>query len=120
MFRLRHIFKNLSGIGALVKPCRAVMFLGFFLLSGPFFAMAQEEPPLDWDLDAIFDELPGDERVDDSGDRGLDEPISKPGFSLDLSYSANLGFSPGWSEAPWFMASHNPAYSHVIGANLNA
>jgi hypothetical protein len=46
--------------------------------------------------------------------------LRRSGFSLDLSYSANGGFSPGWSEAPWFAAEHKPEYSHVIGANLNS
>jgi hypothetical protein len=48
----------------------------------------------------------------------LAELLGQSGFSLDLSYTANAGFSPGWSEVPWFADTHEPVYSHVLGLSL--
>jgi hypothetical protein len=117
---------------------------------------AQEEPPLDWDFDTLFDESPedsGDSSAfpggqggndgsrEESGGQGgsaggpvasrpapedagggnlLADLIRRSGFSLDFSYSANAGFSPGWSEAPWYAEAYPSEYTHVLGVNLNA
>jgi hypothetical protein len=98
------------------------VLLGLLVPSSLAAQEAAEAPPgdsADWDFDTLFDEPPTDEEVEDAG-VPLADPVRRPGFSLDFSYSANGGLSPGWSEAPWFAGKHKPAYSHVFGANLNA
>jgi hypothetical protein len=118
------------------------LFLGFAVFRVLPFAAAQED--MDWDFDTLFDEPEEGSRDSPegevsgasgsgasglgtsgqgelgAGDSGglLADLLGRAGFSLDLSYSANAGFSPGWSEAPWFAAAHEPVYSHVLGVNL--
>jgi hypothetical protein len=114
-------------------------------LGTPFPAAAQEDP-LDWDFDTLFDgeDVQGDAasgqgdaasgQEDAASDQGeappgkeaaagsgspLAELLRQSALSLDLSYSANGGFAPGWSEAPWFAAAYDPEYSYVLGVNLN-
>ncbi|MDR0640962.1 MAG: hypothetical protein LBG07_00710 [Treponema sp.] len=109
--------------------CTVLFFLGFFVFPGRVFT--QEEPPLDWDFDTLFDEpeevssepLEGDSpENDDSGveekDSGFAALLRRSGFSLDFSYSANGGFSPGWSETPWFAREYESKYTNVLGVNL--
>ncbi|MDR0400808.1 MAG: hypothetical protein LBH51_07670 [Treponema sp.] len=115
------------------------LFLAFFVLSRPPSAPAQEEA-LDWDFDTLFDDpdspdpadedgqggdIPGGHTPDGdnappaaAGDSVLAGLLRRSGFSLDLSYSANGGFSPGWSESPWFSGSRPAEYSHILGVNL--
>jgi hypothetical protein len=98
--------------------------------------LAQEEPSLDWDFDTLFDEP--EEAPSEYPDRGAakgapeknDTPgtgeensgiaalLRRSGFSLDFSYSANGGFSPGWSETPWFAGEYESKYTNVLGVNL--
>jgi hypothetical protein len=109
----------------------ALFFLGVFVFPARLFA--QEEAPLDWDFDTLFDE-PAEtppESVDgivnedgpetpgaDDKDSGIAALLRRSGFSLDFSYSANGGFSPGWSEAPWFAGDYDSQYTNVLGVNL--
>jgi hypothetical protein len=116
----------------------ALVLLGFFVFQVP----AQEEPPLDWDFDTLFDEPEAPDSLDGGGENGAaggegsaesggetgsEDPgsllsglLGRSGFSLDLSYSANAGFSPGWSETPWFAGAYGAVYSHVVGMNLTS
>jgi hypothetical protein len=50
----------------------------------------------------------------------LADLLGRSGFSLDFSYNANAGFSPGWSETPWFAGTFEPVYSHVLGIGLTS
>jgi hypothetical protein len=121
---------------------RFLLFLGLlvFCFSSVSAQDARRDEDLDWDLDTIFDEpeevpdlpggtgaAPGKDGDAPSGgakdadqDSGLSALLRRSGFSLDLSYSANGGFSPGWSESPWFAGEYEPKYNHVFGANLNS
>jgi hypothetical protein len=110
---------------------------------------AQEEPLLDWDFDTLFDEAPEDSADGLSGgqeaagsgtsqgtsgqgtvgpktEQGtapnlLAELVRRSGFSMGFSYSANAGFSPGWSETPWYAGEgYENEYTHILGVNLNA
>ncbi|MDR2633880.1 MAG: hypothetical protein LBC51_09730 [Treponema sp.] len=117
----------------------ALLFLWVFVLWVPVPAAAQEEPPLDWDFDTLFDEpeeislnspaggsgngpeapeKDGSVSAAAEGNSGLAGLLRRSGFSLDLSYSANGGFSPGWSESPWFAGDYESAYTNVLGVNL--
>jgi hypothetical protein len=119
-----------------VFPPAGRLFRGFLLLV--FFVFwtlpVVPEEALDWDFDTLFDEpedaqggapsgggdLPGEVPAAGGEAAGslLTGLLRRSGFSLDLSYSVNAGYSPGWSEAPWF-AGYDPQYSHVLGLNLN-
>ncbi|MDR2135058.1 MAG: hypothetical protein LBO76_00410, partial [Treponema sp.] len=50
----------------------------------------------------------------------LADLLGRSGFSLDFSYNAGAGFSPGWSEAPWFADTFESVYSHVLGISLTS
>lgn len=112
-----------------------LLILGLAVLRGPSFAAAQEAAQgpvtegdaLDWDFDTLFNEPPeppgpleAPEGPPESSGSLLADLLGRSGFSLDFSYSANAGFSPGWSEAPWFAAAHEPGYSYVLGLNLTS
>jgi hypothetical protein len=113
-------------------PCRAgiqcrgaAALLLFLLWAAPSGLAAQEAGGdlLDREFDSLFDEpLPATPPLPAAGTGAAEAPLSlrSRGFALDFSYSANGGFSPGLSEAPWFAAGYKPAYSHVLGANLNS
>jgi hypothetical protein len=109
------------------------LLLGAFVF--PNRVPAQEEHPLDWDFDTLFDEpeeaaskpQDGGAEEDVSGQEvpgadgknsGIDALLRRSGFSLDFSYSANGGFSPGWSETPWFAGDYGSEYTNVLGVNL--
>jgi hypothetical protein len=114
------------------------LILAFAMFRGLPFAAAQEDTQgpdaLDWDFDTLFDEplelaeppeLPESPESLESPDGSpegsgslLADLLGRSGLSLDFSYSANAGFSPGWSEAPWFAAAYEPVYTHVLGVNL--
>jgi hypothetical protein len=116
-----------SAIQFRVRIFMALFSLGVFVF--PVRLPAQEEAPLDWDFDTLFDEpaadSPGEGAEGVAGTAGADEKNSgvagllrRSGFSLDFSYSANGGFSPGWSEAPWFAGDYGSQYTNVLGVNL--
>lgn len=107
-----------------VFPSRIFLCLAFFSLLGPHFVPAQEEA-LDWDFDTLFNgpeevlpEAGGAEEPPPAAEGGLADLLRRSSFALDLSYSANGGFSPGWSESPWFAGGNSSKYSHVLGVNL--
>jgi hypothetical protein len=126
------------GVQPRIRSFAALLFLGFFAFFVLVPVSAQEDPPLDWDFDTLFDEpeeIPPDSQDGESGPgdtAGKDGPQSglikensalagllrRSGFSLDLSYSANGGFSPGWSESPWFAGDYESEYTNILGVNL--
>jgi hypothetical protein len=113
---------------------RVFFFLLLFVLWSPSPAPAQGDA-LDWDFDTLFDEPeevspdpaeggggtgdpPGKDNAASGESSGLVDLLRRSSFSLDLSYSANGGFSPGWSESPWSAAGRSSEYSHILGVNL--
>jgi hypothetical protein len=115
------------------RPFRVRLFAVLFslgLFAFPNRLSAQEEPPLDWDFDTLFDEpeevpsgppdgaAEGDAPEESGGASALAALLRRSGFSLDFSYSANGGLSPGWSESPWFAGDYGSTYTNVLGVNL--
>jgi hypothetical protein len=86
------------------------------------------EDLLDRDPDSLFDTptpMPPAMATATTGETPEEIPASpislhRRGFTLDFSYNANAGFSPGLSEVPWFNPDYESVYSHVFGINLNS
>jgi hypothetical protein len=114
-------------------------FLFLVFLSGAvtgLIAQASSTDLLESDLDSLFDE-PGEGAENNSeGEEGgaiaggneNSEPeppapvglIKKEGMTFTANYSFTAGYSPGWSEAPWFWNSDSPEFSQLVAAKMKS
>jgi hypothetical protein len=105
-----------------MKFSLAALFLILFIFHYSFL-QAQGTDMLDQDFDSLFDEpLPDPEpAVTESGasggEAGASIKIRSRGFLMDASYYFYGGFSPGWSEAPWYP---DGQLNYAIGAEMSA
>ena len=67
-----------------------------------------------WDIDSLFDDVPEEiPEIDDNAPINLRDKIL-----LEASYGFIAGFSPGWSEVPWYNG--NKDYDFILGAKMDA
>jgi len=99
-------------------------------------AQASATDLLESDLDSLFDEpedgredlSEGDQktsagRMDESSDSDQTAPVSlikKEGMTFTASYSFSAGYSPGWSESPWFWNSESPDFTQLVAAKMKS
>jgi hypothetical protein len=82
-----------------------------------------------WDIDSLFEASPENDAMPEKENTPEPEEeartgmlagaLRQSGFSLDASFYAYGGITPGWSEAPWFWSREEEKYSHVVGIIMN-
>jgi hypothetical protein len=90
-------------------------------LPGKILNAQEEENWANVDIDSIFDDSPTTEEIPDNGDTAKEETILdtlQDRVIVEASYNFMAGFSPGWSEAPWF--DEDGDFSYVLGAKMDA
>ncbi|QEN06983.1 hypothetical protein EXM22_02905 [Oceanispirochaeta crateris] len=50
----------------------------------------------------------------------LDDLKEETGGSLTVKYAFAAGFSPGWSESPWYWENEDETFTKVVGADLTS
>jgi hypothetical protein len=103
-----------------VKKHAFLFLLLIAALPGKILDAQEEEHWVNVDIDSIFDDSPNTEEIPDSGDTPEEETILdtlQDRVIVEASYNFMAGFSPGWSEAPWF---GDGDFSYVLGAKMDA
>jgi hypothetical protein len=119
-----------------VKPLLPVIGAAILLLilSGPPEIEAQNDDSavpanlLESDIDSLFDEPespPGEDPEaapgEDPGTSGgnlLTDVVKKRGLTFGADYSFVAGYSPGYSEAPWYWREKDEAFTQIIAVDM--
>ncbi|GHV86413.1 hypothetical protein AGMMS50230_20210 [Spirochaetia bacterium] len=103
-----------------MKKCLLFLFLfwGIVLCNNRRILPAQEADT-NWDIDSLF-ENPGSENgintVEEPQEPAI--PTMRDRVIIEASYNFLGGFSPGWTETPWYEGDRD--YVYVLGAKLEA
>ena len=96
-----------------------------FCLFPPHSGAQEGERLPDWDMDALFSEIPGEAPEDvpqGDGETGgiLRTSLKRPGFILETAFNFYGGISPGWTEAPWYWEDQEEEHQRIIGLGMSA